>query len=88
MVEIFKTNVTDRIDASMIADAIHETFDGYKANFDLHDCDNVLRVQSQSGYVDPEPVIRLVKYLGFSAEVLPDEIPAVKNSVIHSREIA
>jgi hypothetical protein len=88
MVEVFKTNVTDSTDAGMIADAIGETLDGYNANFDLHDCDNILRVQSRSGYVDPGQVIRLVEYLGFEAEVLPDEVPTVTNSIMHSREIA
>ena len=49
MVEVFKTNVKDPHHAAMLIDCIHKSFDGYNANFDLEDCDKILRVKSASG---------------------------------------
>lgn len=59
------------ISAGILLDQIHRQHNGYKANFDLEDCDNILRIQS-SGSVVPATVILLLKRFGFTAEVLPD----------------
>lgn len=71
-VEVFKTNVTERGHANMIIERIHHAFTDYKANFDLEDCDKILRVKSLSGKVSPSRLIALLGKLGFYAEVLPD----------------
>jgi hypothetical protein len=76
MVEVFKTNVKDHEHAIMLVDRIHETFQGYKANFDLDDCDHILRVKSTTGCVQPSDLIDLLKDFGFNAEVLSDECGA------------
>jgi len=75
MVEVFKTNVEDQhVSESLIA-LIHNSFDGYKANFDLMDCDNILRIQTTNGSpVEPHLFIKLLNDHGFEASVLPDEI--------------
>ena len=73
MIEVFKTNVQDHDHAVMLIDRIHETFDGYKANFDLDDCDNILRVKCTTGYIQSSLLIDLLNNFGFRAEVLPDE---------------
>jgi hypothetical protein len=73
MIEVFKTNVTDQEHATMLVDRIHKTFTGYKANFDLDDCDNILRVKCSTGYIQSSHLIDLLRNFGFSAEVLPDE---------------
>lgn len=73
MIEVFKTDVKDHEHAIMLIDRIHETFNEYKANFDLDDCDNILRVKSATGCIQSSDLIDLLKDLGFSAEVLPDE---------------
>ena len=73
MVEVFKTDVKELAHAYILIDEIHKTFSGYKANFDLHDCDNILRVETHSGEVQASSIIDLLKDSGFSAEVLPDE---------------
>ncbi|GAC1396966.1 MAG: hypothetical protein NVSMB63_17400 [Sediminibacterium sp.] len=73
MVEVFKTNVTDRNHAGMLLDHIHATFSDYIANFDLEDCDKILHVQSATGYIQPSCLIALLKRFGFSVEVLPDD---------------
>lgn len=70
MIEVFKTNVKDRDHANMLVDQIHKTFGDYKANFDLEDCDKVLRVKCATGTVQPIPLINLLEGYGVRAEVL------------------
>ena len=75
MVEVFKTNVCNPRDANMIVVAIQQVFAGFRVNFDLQDCDHILRVESCSEKVQPGIIIRLLSEYGFHAELLPDEIP-------------
>lgn len=74
MVEVFKTNVEGQEEADTLITRLHTSFHGYKANFDLDDCDHILRIQSPFN-VDSFAVIHLLGDLGFHAEVLPDEEP-------------
>lgn len=73
MIEVFKTNVYERGHANMLIDHIHKTFTDYKANFDLWDCDKILRIECRTGLIIPNPIIDLVKKFGFHAEVLPGD---------------
>jgi len=75
MVEVFKTDVSDFSSALRILEALHERFMLYVPNFDLEDCDHVLRVKCLVGEVDATQVILLLNEFGFNAEVLSDEIP-------------
>ena len=84
MVEVFKTNVIDRGHATMLVDQIHKIFPDYKANFDLEDCDNILRVKCLNGLVESPSLINLLIDFGFKAEVLPDDLPLVGQ--IHKSE--
>jgi hypothetical protein len=72
MIEVFKTNVENHDQAIMLLDRIHQAFADYKANFDLQDCDKILRVKS-SAHVQADCLINVLKDFGFHAEVLPDE---------------
>jgi hypothetical protein len=74
MIEVFKTNVTDPGQASMLVQVVHYVDDRYRANFDLEDCDHILRVESTGGKVDHATIIALLSYFGSEAEVLPDQI--------------
>jgi hypothetical protein len=68
MVEVFKTNVQRKAQCKMLLGILTETFPSFKINFDLSDCDNVLRVEG-----DPMEALRimlLVKEYGFSCEPL------------------
>ena len=76
MVEVFKTNVKTQEQADMLLDYIHNIFADYRSNFDLWDSDSILRVKSTTGTVEVSLIIDLLKNYGFSAEVLPDEVPA------------
>ena len=44
LVEIFKTNINCPDEAKKIVEQIHATYTTYKANFDLDDCDKILRI--------------------------------------------
>lgn len=73
MVEVFKTNVKEYEHAEKLVYHIHQYLDGYKANFDLDDCDRILRIEYAGGIIEPLLVVDLVKNSGFIAEVLSDE---------------
>jgi hypothetical protein len=72
MVEVFKTNVTDWHQAKWLTAQIHRKFTGYQANFDLEDCDHILRVKCRGGAVQASGLIKFLKEAGCEAQVLPD----------------
>jgi hypothetical protein len=74
MVEVFKTNVKEQDQANMLLDKIHKTYIHYTANFDLEDCDNILRVVCKKGPIKASELICLLQKFGSSAEILQDEI--------------
>lgn len=74
MVEVFKTNVNSREHAHMFLTQMRSTHSDYKVNFDLEDCDRILRVECMSGTVNPSAVINLLMKCGFKGEVLADEV--------------
>jgi hypothetical protein len=74
MIEIFKTNVNNYDQAGVLLERIHRIFVDYRANFDLEDCDRILRVKCINGAVHPLLLINLLKNCGFNAEILADEI--------------
>lgn len=69
-VEVFKTNVNTRRYANKLVDQIHKTFTQYNANFDLEDCDKILRVQCNQGVIKARTLIIFLKAKGCFAEVL------------------
>jgi hypothetical protein len=75
MVEVFKTNVQHPDHAKMLIDEIHATFRNYTANFDLEDCDRILRVKCSRNFVEAFALLELLKKYGFDGEVLSDDKP-------------
>jgi hypothetical protein len=73
MVEVFKTDVCDNKISKMIVSAIRNKFTTYKVNFDLEDCDHILRVET-SRLVNPFEIIDIVADHGFTAEILEDVV--------------
>lgn len=67
MVEVFKTNVEDKIIADKITAELQSMFGG-NINFDLDDCDKILRVENDE--VIPEKISEVLAYKGFICEVL------------------
>lgn len=68
MVEVFKTNVSESLEANMLVVLLLKHFPESKINFDLYDCDNILRVEGKDFVT--EKVMRLVKENGFTCKVL------------------
>ncbi len=48
MVEVFKTNVEETEDANVLLQILISIFPAYKINFDLSDCDRILRVEGEN----------------------------------------
>lgn len=80
MVEVFKTNIENENEADRILRVLQAAFPSYKINFDLDDCDNILRMETQIGVLHEKLVIDLIKNHGFEIEVLPD-IPIAKTAI-------
>ena len=68
MVEIFKTNVQEFSEAQKLVALLRRHFPESKINFDLDDCDKVLRVEGNNLRI--EKVMTLVKEKGFLCKVL------------------
>jgi hypothetical protein len=68
MVEVFKTNVQETEQAGQIILKLLEFFPSFKINFDLSDCDKILRVEGNN--ICAEEIIELVNANGFETEVL------------------
>ena len=68
MIEVFKTNVQKKAQSKKLLSILSETFPSFKINFDLSDCDKVLRVEGDN--MEALTIMRLVKDYGFTCEVL------------------
>jgi hypothetical protein len=68
MIEVFKTDVEEVYHAKNVIALLLQHFPGSKINFDLHDCDKILRVEGENFVV--EKVIGLVAESGFTCNVL------------------
>lgn len=68
MVEVFKTNVLSNSEALRILDRLEMEFPGLKMNFDLEDCDKILRVEGRG--IFPERIIRILNARNYQCEVL------------------
>lgn len=75
MIEVFKTNVQTEEQANRLTSHIHKNFDGCQVNFDLDDCDRILRFRSFTGLIPSDQLILFLQAAGFQAEILPDEVP-------------
>ena len=68
MIEAFKTNVHKKAQSKMLHCILSEAFPSFKINFDLSDCDKVLRVEGDD--MEAIPIMILVKEYGFTCEIL------------------
>ncbi len=69
MIEIFKTNVQNKSQARRITNLLKRGFTGADINFDLHDCDKILRVEGiKKSYTNN--IINNLHNLGFTCELL------------------
>jgi len=68
MIEVFKTDVQEFLRARRLIALLHLHFPGSRANFDLHDCDKILRVEGEN--LKTEEVIRIMKESGAACNLL------------------
>jgi len=67
-VEVFKTNVRQKRQARVLLNILARQFPGLRINFDLEDCDNILRVEGNN--VRQEKIAELVTENGYWCDVL------------------
>jgi len=68
MVEIFKTDVYDVMQAEQIVSLLNQHFPAFMINFDLHDCDKILRVKGES--IPVNEIVDIVSSNGFHCSVV------------------
>lgn len=68
MVLVFKTNVDSPLKVKRIAPKLNRLFPKVKWNFDLEDCDRILRLESDNDII--KEIVLLMKVLGFKCEAL------------------
>lgn len=69
IVEVFKTNVSDKEVANKIVSDLSMRMPQSKINFDLTDCDKILRVESKN-LIHIESITSHLDRLGYVCEVL------------------
>lgn len=69
MIEIFKTDVQTKTQAKLILEVLKKGFSEARINFDLADCDRILRVDGidEAG---SRVLINDLRRLGFNCEIL------------------
>ena len=70
MIEVFKTNVQDIQQSLKLLSKLRQCFSDLRVNFDLEDCDKILRVEGKN-----VPINKITKTLlleGYLCEVLED----------------
>ena len=70
MVEVFKTNVLQQDQAMKLVSILQEYYPGSRINFDLEDCDKILRIQHQE--LNTAEIAPLLNQFGFACEPLED----------------
>ncbi len=68
MVEVFKTTVYKEEQSELLLQKLHFEYPCWRINFDLEDCDNILRVEGDC--IPIEKVMRLLNSYGYDCEAL------------------
>ncbi|MEO7978510.1 hypothetical protein [Flavobacterium sp.] len=69
MIEVFKTNVQEAEQSNMIVGKLLEHFPDSIINFDLEDCDKILRIHAAA--ISNNKIIDLMNSFGYQCEELP-----------------
>lgn len=70
MVNVYKTDITQQNQAKLLLSDLEQRFPGRHFNFDLEDCDRILRVEGHN--IDSEQIIKMLNLQGFYCDELPD----------------
>lgn len=68
MVEVFKTNIDNELTADALVNELQSLFPCSTVNFDLEDCDRILRVKGND--INPHSVAAVLDRRGFICEAL------------------
>jgi hypothetical protein len=68
MIEVFKTNVQDIQQSLKTLSKLRQCFPDLRVNFDLEDCDKILRVEGKN--VPNKKIIKTLLLEGYHCEVL------------------
>lgn len=67
-IEVFKTNVCDETIAATLIEKLQQHFPFSKINFDLNDCDKILRVEGEN--ISVKKIIEAINQSGYEIEIL------------------
>lgn len=70
MVEVFKTNINSKKKAKQVLLLLKDLFPLAQINFDLEDCDKILRIETVEASIDDKIVVQLMNQNGFYTEAL------------------
>jgi len=70
MIYVFKTSVRSHKDINRLKPYLEESLGQSRWNFDLEDCDNILRVESEKE--NKFEIFKILQNLDFDCEELPD----------------
>ena len=72
MVEVFKTSVQNRLQADLVRQLLLVKNPTLEINFDLEDCDKILRIKNIENAVDISSILKVLNETGIYVEVLAD----------------
>lgn len=70
MIEVFKTNICNEADAERLLVLMKKRWPLFCINFDLEDCDKILRVKGDN--LCAEEIMNIVTQQGFECAILMD----------------
>lgn len=70
MIEVFKTDITNKTTAKAIIKALKQSFPTSNFNFDLNDCDKILRITSNQNIASQ--VVEIISSQGFRCDILEE----------------
>jgi hypothetical protein len=70
MILVFKTSVSTFSEVETLKPQLDKHFPNAKWNFDLQDCDNIFRVESDN--ISLPVIVNVMQDLGIECEELPD----------------
>lgn len=71
-IQIFKTNIQEQSQADEILSVLTSILPDAKINFDLDDCDKILRIENSD--VNSNAIISIIEDHGFLGKVMPDKV--------------
>lgn len=84
LIEVFKTKVSHHLEAFVVSSLLKEVYPAYSINFDLEDCDKIMRIKSEDEPIDSKGVVTLLNRLGFCIEILENDQPQLNKKLLQS----